>query len=314
MRKNLNILVFGIILLLISTACLAVTGKSNSNSNSSSKEIENVSIETVQPELQNLENTSAETGSSFKPYTGTLPESGGLITKITMSLNTDGANFDPVDETTEFGQSTTIHAVVGIKKAPKNTSFTAKWFTTDVGTAEEPDKLIDESSTTTDGTRNLDFSLSPTTSFPEGTYRVEIYVNDKLDSLEEFSIIKDGPSMETSSDASYIAGVTMAKGVKGLSKDPVNPTSIFKPTDTIHAVVKAVGVPADTNFTSIWKVTDIGGVADPDTIIDTLTLKMKGDGNIDFSLSPTKPFPVGSYRVEIQINDVTAWVEEYEVK
>jgi hypothetical protein len=41
---------------------------------------------------------------------------------------------------------------------------------------------------------------------------------------------------------------------------------------------------------------------------------MSGDGNIDFSLEPTKPFPVGSYRVEIQIDDTTAWVEDFEVK
>jgi hypothetical protein len=312
MNKKLKILGFMVILLLVSTACLAVTGKTETNSNT---DIEQPQNEEIEPEILNEQNDASEIGTDFKPYSGKIPKSGGLITEITMALSTTGEDYDAVDPTTEFGPSATIHAVIAVKKAPAETKFTARWYTTDVGDADDPDKLIDETETTAEGSGNLDFSLSPTTSFPEGTYRVEIYINDKLDSLMEYSIVEGGPELESSSsDGSYIVSVTMAKGVKGLSKEPVNPTSVFKPSDTVHAVVKAESVPEGTTFTSVWLVTDIGDAAEPDTIIDTMTLDMSGDGNIDFSLAPTKPFPVGSYRVEIQIDDETAWVEEYEVK
>lgn len=291
MSKNLKILTFGIVLLFVSSACLAVTGGTNSK------------------------NESSDNGTSFKPYSGKMPKPSGIITKVTLALNTEGENFDPVNVSSEFGPNATIHAVVVVKKAPEDTKFSVKWLTTDVGDADVPDKVIDQTETTAGGSGNLDFSLSPTTSFPEGNYRVEIYIDDKIDQLKEFSIVEGGLEQNaSSSDPGYIVKVTLAKGVKGVSKEPVNPTSVFKPTDTVHAVVKVEGVPDNTNFSSIWLVTDIGDVAEPDTVVDTLTLQMGGEGNIDFSLVPTKPFPVGSYRVEIQIEDETVRVEEFEVK
>jgi hypothetical protein len=312
MNKKRSILSLGIIFLLTSTACLAVSGKSDSNSNSGKSENNNeanVSSPTDQP----VETSTVS--ATFKSYSGKMPKSSGLITKVTLALNTKGQNYDPVDPSTEFSPNATIHAVVAVKKAPTDTKFSAKWLTTDVGDADVPDKLIDGTETTAGGSGNLDFSLSPTTSFPVGNYRLEIYINDKLDQLVEFSIVEGGPEQAASStDTGYIVSVTMAKGIKGVAKDPVNPTSVFKPTDTVHAVVKVKGAPDATNFKSVWLVTDIGDVAKPDTVVDSLTLQMGGDGNIDFSLKPTKPFPVGSYRVEIQIDDVTAWTEDFEVK
>jgi hypothetical protein len=314
MTKKHKILAFTAIFLLVSSACMAVTGKSDLNSN------EQPQNEQIESEQLNEQSGASEIGSDFKPYSGKIPKSGGLITNVTLALNTEGENFDPVDPSSEFGPNATIHAVVEVEKAPADTKFSAKWFTTDVGDVDAPNKLIDETETTAEGSGNLDFSLSPTTFFPKGNYRVELYINDKLDTLKEYAIVEGGPELDTStsdtgsSDSSYIVSVTMAKGVKGLSKEPVNPTSVFRPADTVHAVVKAEGVPEGTSFTSVWLVTDIGDIAEPDTIVDTMSLDMSGDGNIDFSLSPTKPFPVGTYRVEIQIDGETAWVEEYEVK
>jgi hypothetical protein len=312
MNKKYSILSLIIIFLLTSTACLAVTGKSDSNENSGKSE-EYVEADVPSPTEQQVDTSSDTT--TFKPYSGKMPKPGGLITKVTLALNTEGENFDPVDPSTEFGPNATIHAVVAVKKAPTDTKFSAKWLTTDVGDADVPDKLIDGTETTAGGSGNLDFSLSPTTTFPVGNYRLEIYINDKLDQLVEFSVVEGGPEqISDSTDPGYIVSVTLAKGVKGAAKDPVNPTSIFKPTDTVHAVVKVQGAPEGTSFTSIWLVTDIGDVAEPDTVVDSLTLQKAGDGNIDFSLEPTKPFPVGSYRVEIQIDENTVWVEDFEVK
>jgi hypothetical protein len=312
MNKKYSVLSLIIILLLTSTACLAVTGGSDSNKNSGKSED---TVEANAPSPTETEVKTSTDTTTFKPYSGKMPKSSGLITKVTLALNTEGENFDPVDPSTEFSPNATIHAVVAVKKAPTDTKFSAKWLTTDVGDADVPDKLIDGTETTAGGSGNLDFSLSPTTSFPVGNYRLEIYINDKLDQLVEFSVVEGGPEQaESSTDPGYIVSVTMAKGVKGVAKDPVNPTSVFKPTDTVHAVVKVKGAPDATSFKSVWLVTDIGDVATPDTVVDSLTLEMGGDGNIDFSLKPTKPFPVGSYRVEIQIDDATVWTEDFEVK
>lgn len=312
MKKKYSILSLIIIFLITSTACLAVTGKSDSNNDLGNSEENN---EANAPSPTESKEESPDDNSTFKHYSGKMPKPSGVITKVTLALNTEGDDINPVDPSTEFGPNATIHAVVAVKKAPADTKFSAKWLTTDVGDVDVPNKLIDGTETIEGGSGNLDFSLSPTTSFPEGNYRLEIYINEKLDQLIEFSIVEGGPELEVSlPDSEYIVSVTMAKGVKGVAKEPVNPTSVFKPTDTIHAVVKVVGAPDATSFTSVWLVTDVGDVAEPDTVIDSPSIQMGGDGNIDFSLKPNKPFPVGSYRVEILVDDLKLWVEEFEVK
>lgn len=314
MNKKFKILSFGIIFLLISTACLAASGGSNSNTNSGKTEQKNESSTPTQVEQQN---TSSNSGQSFKPYSGKMPSPGGLITAVTLAKSTKGANFEPVDPSTAFDSNATIHAVVTIKKAPNGTNFSAKWLTTDVGDADKPDKVIDKTETTTDGSRNIDFSLSPTTTFPEGNYRVEIYVNGKLDQLKEFSIVAGGSGGDTntsSSTSTYIESVTLAKGVKGTDKEPVNPTAVFGQKDTVHAVTKFKDAPDGTNFTANWLVTDIGDVAAPDTVVDTFSVKAGGNGTIDFTLVPSKPLPKGTYRVEILVNEQNAWKEPFEVK
>jgi hypothetical protein len=116
------------------------------------------------------------------------PNPSGIITQVVMAKNTTGDAKDPVDPTTVFGTNATIHAVVKIKDAPANTAFKAAWYVTDVGGAAKADTLIDSTDLTSDGTRNLDFTLAPTSTWPAGKYRVEISVNGKLDQVVAYTV------------------------------------------------------------------------------------------------------------------------------
>ncbi len=111
-----------------------------------------------------------------------------VISSVTMAQDTQGTNKDPINPTTTFTPNSIFHAVVATKDAPANTKFTATWYAVDVGSAAAPNTKIDSSSLTTDGTRNLDFTLSPKSTWPPGTYRVEIYVNDQLAKTINFSV------------------------------------------------------------------------------------------------------------------------------
>ncbi len=99
-----------------------------------------------------------------------IPKPGGLITKVTMALDSSEGDYAPVNPTTEFEPDDTIHAIVTVKKAPPGTKFTVNWLTTDVGNMEEANFLIDTTETIQAGSGNMDFTLSPTTCFAEGTY------------------------------------------------------------------------------------------------------------------------------------------------
>jgi hypothetical protein len=115
-------------------------------------------------------------------------QSSGIITEVVMAKDTEGAELDPVDPTTVFGPDSTIHAVAKIKDAPSNTKFTAAFYVVDVGSAADPNSLISSYDLTADGTRNLDFTLSPTSTWPPGTYRVEISINGTVDQVVQYTV------------------------------------------------------------------------------------------------------------------------------
>jgi hypothetical protein len=112
----------------------------------------------------------------------------GLITDVTLAKDTDSVTAAPVGPTTVFTSSSVIHAAVHIDNAPANTKFTGAWYVVDVGTAAQANSLITSSDLTADGTRYLDFYLTPTTSWPSGSYRVEISVNGVLDQVVGYTV------------------------------------------------------------------------------------------------------------------------------
>jgi hypothetical protein len=121
-------------------------------------------------------------------YTPPAITASGLISKVTMAKDTQGANKDPVNPATVFDPTATIHAVVALDKAPTNTRVKAIWFATNAVTVDCNTQVGQPYELTTDGTRNVDFTLSPNQSWPTGSYRVEIYINDNLDQVVDYTI------------------------------------------------------------------------------------------------------------------------------
>ena len=155
--KNTRLVLLGIFFLAVSLSCSLFTAAATS---------------TEAP----VQNTSPATNPS------------GFITSVTMAKDTQGDQLDAVNPTTVFGSTDVIHAVVAISGAPDNTVFEAVWNTVDVGSSNENHTQIDSSQLTAGGTRNLDFTLSPSSTWPSGTYDVEIYVNGTLDQIVNFSV------------------------------------------------------------------------------------------------------------------------------
>ncbi len=112
----------------------------------------------------------------------------GLISQVVMAENSSGANFDPVNPTVTFNASATFHGIVTVQNAPANTQFKATWCVTNVGSAAAANTLIDSTNLATDGSRNIDFTLKPVSTWPVGTYRVEISVNGVADTIKTFSV------------------------------------------------------------------------------------------------------------------------------
>ncbi|GAP08664.1 hypothetical protein ATHL_03570 [Anaerolinea thermolimosa] len=125
----------------------------------------------------------------FCPAVDQSPAPSGIITTLTLARGTEGEAKNPVDVTTTFGASDTIHAVATIQNAPRGTVFKAVWWAVTI--PDDPaacNMKITEYEITTEGTRNIDFSLTSDSSWPAGTYKVEIYVNGTLDQVAHYSV------------------------------------------------------------------------------------------------------------------------------
>ena len=160
--KNLRVTFLAFLILFVSLSCSLTSGGSTT--------------------------TGGSTGNQGIGVSGMAPKASGLIDKVTMAKDTQGDAKDPVNPTTVFGTSDTFHAVVHSNSAPESTKFKAIWYAVDDGNAADSNKVIDSSDLTADGTVNIDFYLTPTSSWPTGTFQVEIYVNGVLDQVVNFSV------------------------------------------------------------------------------------------------------------------------------
>jgi uncharacterized lipoprotein YbaY len=242
------------------------------------------------------------------PTPGTVSNapSSTVIQNVTMAAGVSDSDKQPVSPTTVFQPTSVVHAVVAIAGAPMGTQLGAKWYVTDVGNAAAPNTLITSTSVTTDGTRNIDFNLTPNSALPAGQYRVEISIADQVVQTVPFSVA-------VASASTVIQSVTMAAGVSDSDKQPVNPTTVFQPDSVLHAVVAITNAPANTQVTAKWYATDVGSAAAPNSLITSTNVTTDGTRNIDFNLTHTNPLPVGQYRVEISIGDQVAQVVPFSV-
>jgi hypothetical protein len=105
------------------------------------------------------------------------------IANAYMAADGDGAQ-----PTTAFAQDAIFYAIVDLANASDETTVKAVWVAVKAEDVE-PEFVIDET-TLTSGDAILTFSLenAPDTLWPLGQYRVDIYLNDELDTSLAFEV------------------------------------------------------------------------------------------------------------------------------
>jgi len=90
-------------------------------------------------------------------------------------------------------------------------------------------------------------------------------------------------------------------------------TTVFNQDDlTVYCIVELANAPSDTVVKAVWTAVDIEGV-DPNTLIDESTLT-SGDAELTFDLTNNQLWPVGSYKVDLYLNDKLDRTLEYRVQ
>ena len=113
------------------------------------------------------------------------------IPQAVLAKDVKGDTFEPVDPTSTFSpDQAVINLVVTVANAPSDTKVKTVWTAVDVGDAAPANTQIDEAEVTLDASGKTHFTLSVPDSgaWPAGKYKVEIYLNDKLDRTLEYTI------------------------------------------------------------------------------------------------------------------------------
>ncbi len=113
------------------------------------------------------------------------------VTQAVLAKDVQGETFEPVNPTSTFPtDQAVIHLVVSVANAPSDTKVKTVWTAVDVGDAAPANTKIDEAELTMNDSGNAHFTLSAPTSgkWPAGKYKVEVYLDDKLDRTLEYSI------------------------------------------------------------------------------------------------------------------------------
>ena len=118
-----------------------------------------------------------------------------ILTALACSFNVSTANIseaklakdpDGTQPTTTFAQDEAFYCVVELANAPDDTKVKAAWTVVEAQDTD-PNMLIDETEITT-GDGKIHFDLTNDKLWPAGKYKVELYLNDKLDRTLEFQV------------------------------------------------------------------------------------------------------------------------------
>jgi hypothetical protein len=112
------------------------------------------------------------------------------ITQAVLAKDVQGNTYEPVNPTTTFApDQALIHLVVSVANVPSGTKVKAVWSTVDVGSAAPANQQLLEKEATMDASANVHFSINNNAGpWPVGKYKVDVYLNDKLDRTLDFTV------------------------------------------------------------------------------------------------------------------------------
>ncbi len=108
--------------------------------------------------------------------------------------------------------------------------------------------------------------------------------------------------------------LTLAKESAPGTMQPIDPTRVFAPDATFHAIVSVEHAPPNSKLTATWYAADVGDEAECNALIESIDARIGGAGNLDLLVRPAERWSVGLYRVEISVDDVAVLETAFEVE
>lgn len=217
---------------------------------------------------------------------------------------------EAVDPTSNFlPADRTLHCVVKLSpNPPSTTKVRAVWTAVDAD-GQQNTKIVEREIGTERNERVIHFTAQLARDWPTGKYKVEIYINEALGKVVDFTI-SSAPTAVANTSVTIDTAVTARSYVNGQAVDV---TDIFGPTDrTIYAVIKfEKRPPITTKVRATWTAINADGSSDQ--FLDTDFVTSKGEDIVNFSAALDKDWPVGKYKVDIYVNGTLVKTIDYKV-
>lgn len=134
--------------------------------------------------------------------------------------------------TTTFGQEDAIYLLADLNNAPDETTIKAVWMIVEAD-GQTPNSEIDTAELV-NGSGDLTFSLSPSGLWPNGAYKVDLYLNDELDQSLTYTV--EGPVEAAAPVEEDVADNSNA--AEETAVVPPNSGAIANVSDVRHAVIQ----------------------------------------------------------------------------
>ena len=112
---------------------------------------------------------------------------GGSISTANITSAKMFADSEGTQETTVFTQDQIFYCIVELANAPDDTKLKAVWSLVEAE-GQEPNQIIDEAEITAEGGNVFTFDLANNGLWPIGKYKVDLYLNEKLDRTLEYEV------------------------------------------------------------------------------------------------------------------------------
>ena len=208
------------------------------------------------------------------------------------------------EATKVFSQNEVFYALVTLANAPDDTVTKAVWYAVDAEGIEK-NSVIDEAEFTSSD-QEIAFDLSSDRLWPVGSYKVEIYLNDKLNQTLEFSVESSpAAAVNTTAGAAQFDAYMVSE-----ANGEITQTDVFSTNEPFYLIVDLTNASSDTVSKAVWYAENVVGV-DANTLIDDT--EFTGNGEVTFDLSNDSPWPTGTYKVEVYINNVLDRIVQFTV-
>ncbi len=261
-----------------------------------------------------------------------------VLATLACAVNFNSASIDDAwtarneagdQRTTTFEQNETVYVKVDLGSAPDDTKVKAAFSTVDVE-GDEDNKLIDDHELTS-GSGTLTFTLSNTKLWPAGTYKAEVFLNDKLDRTLNFDVkasqtAQVTPPAPTAAAPTQAAptlppttegGATTARITQAFMARDENgndPATRFTPQEVVYTIF-TLETTQPVSMKAVWVAKDAQGTP-LNTILEELPFEMQSSAQNWVSYTPTAsdPWKPGRYQIELYIADVLAQALDFTIE